>query len=363
MSRYLGQGDGSDGVVALGSYTQTWYSCSGTASASTLSVTGTFSAGDRVFIIQSRGTGVGSYEDNRVASYVAGTLTLVHPLENTYTDSGASQAQIAVVKEASSVTGSFTVSAWDGNTKGVFVMACSGVFSGVVNGSGKGYRGGAGAWDTAFKGEGHLAASLLATNTSANGNGGGAGIHGAFNSGNLEIGGAGGGHAATGESNSEGQTPISGGSAVGSASLTSLYLGGGGGGGAGQTNSSGQNVGGAGGAGGAIIVVYANNFSSSASLISNGSNGVTGTGPGGGEKAGGGGGAGGSILIRSTSASISASVTALGGSGANSVSGLGGDGSVGRIRIEACSITGSTNPSASTSIGGHNWCGILGGMI
>ena|SRR3990167_4016829 len=41
----------------------------------------------------------------------------------------------------------------------------------------------------------------------------------------------------------------------------------------------------------------------------------------------------------------------------------GGAGSVGRIRIEACSRTGTTNPAASESIGGHSFCGSFVGAI
>jgi hypothetical protein len=46
-------------------------------------------------------------------------------------------------------------------------------------------------------------------------------------------------------------------------------------------------------------------------------------------------------------------ITATGGSGGTSA----GSGSVGRIRIEACSRTGTTNPLASESVGGFSYCG------
>jgi hypothetical protein len=353
--RYLGIGNGKDGVVALGSYTPLKYTCSGTSGASSLTATGTFAAGDRLFIIQSRGTGVGAYEDNRVASYATGTVTLVHPLENTYTDSGASQAQVLIVKEASEVTGSLTVDAWDGDDGGVFAIACSGTFSGTVTASGKGYRGGAvpGGYTRGASGEGTSGASVANTAT-ANGNSGGGGGQ---NTANPYCGdGGSGGHASSGTT-SGGPTgyPGYGGASVGQATLTSLYFGGAGGSG-GTTYDA--NIGGVGGASGGIIVVYSGSIISSASLVSNGGNGGNG-GSGGG---GGAGGAGGSILVKSKTVDVSGTITASAGTGGTSgyVYSSGGrapSGSVGRIRIESCSVSGTTSPSASESTGGHDYCG------
>ncbi len=67
---------------------------------------------------------------------------------------------------------------------------------------------------------------------------------------------------------------------------------------------------------------------------------------------GGGGGAGGSILIQANSATLGTTlVTATGGGTApgTTTAGGGGGGGVGRIRVEASSLTGTTNPSASIS--------------
>ena len=54
-------------------------------------------------------------------------------------------------------------------------------------------------------------------------------------------------------------------------------------------------------------------------------------------------------------------ITASGGTGATSVGNTkGGNGSVGRIRIEAPIITGSTNdPASSDQLGGNLWAGGL----
>ena len=95
-------GDGSDGALTISADTTqapTDSSCSGTAAAYTLSATNaSFAAGQKILIQQSRGTGVGKWERNEIASYTAGTITLTDALTNTYTDSGASQAQVLVLK-------------------------------------------------------------------------------------------------------------------------------------------------------------------------------------------------------------------------------------------------------------------------
>jgi hypothetical protein len=46
-----------------------------------------------------------------------------------------------------------------------------------------------------------------------------------------------------------------------------------------------------------------------------------------------------------------------GGQGNGTQGGDGGNGSAGRVRLEACELSGSsTNPTPSTSIGGQSWC-------
>lgn len=370
MSRFLGLGTGSDGSVDLSSYTQLKYSCSGSSGSSSLSATGTFSAGDRLFIHQTRGSGAGNYEDNRVASYSTGTVTLVHPLENTYSDSGASQAQVLVVKEASGVTGSLTIPAWDGNTGGLFVMACSGTFSGDVNGNAKGFRGSQGTTDSwggdpknaplnyGYYAEGTAGASGTRSNNSANGNGAGASSNGTDVL--HQCGGSGGSHASgatEGEEYTSNGSSGSIGSTVGSASLETVFFGGGGAGC--RIHQSESYKLGDGGNGGGIIIIYTNKLSSDSSLTVNGENGES---PTGSDTAAGGGGAGGSILIKSVSASLG-TITATGGSKGTGTRVDGGNGGNGRIRVEACNLSGTTSPAASTSTGGHSYCGLMGGMV
>lgn len=382
MARFLGLGNGSDGAVSLSSYTPLKYSCSGTSGSYSLTATGSFVTGQRLFIHQSRGTGVGGYEDNQVASYSSGTVTLVHPLEQTYTDSGASQAQVLIVKEASSVTGSITIPAWDGDIGGVFVIACNGTFSGTITATGRGYRG-ASAIDPWLDnqradgkhGEGYQGTNYNVDATVAYASNAGSGGGGAYNNNAAAgSGGGGGGYATSGTNgnighSTNGSGPGGGGGTVGVSTLTSLYFGGGGGSGSTAYNTD-ENDGhsGAGGSGGGIIVVYSGVLSSSASLLASGSDGGDASQTKGGYSGGGGGGAGGSILVKGRSVVIGSSKILAGGGDRGSGGDLvfnswGGYGGVGRIRVEACSLSGTTNPGASTSIGGHNYCGILTGMI
>jgi hypothetical protein len=367
--RFLGFGNGKDGVIALGSFTQTWYSCAGTSGAFSLSVTGTFVAGDRIFIHQSQSaTVVGINEENAVVSYTPGTITLLYPLQATYTDSGVSQAQVAVVPQASKITGTYTVPAWDGNVNGLAYIDCVGGFFGTINanggngaagingagGTGGGYRGGKGHSDANFNdggaadaGEGYGAVASSSISPNANTSGGGGGQN--ENPGSTGAASGGGGGYATAGSNgvkTGGKEHLGiGGLAVGVADLTTLVFGGGGGGG--YVDSAGSNSGG-GGSGGGIIVVNSKFFDSTAQLSANGGNGADGV-----SLADGGGGAGGSILLRTAQATIGTNkITATGGTSPQS-----GTGAVGRIRIETCSLTGTTNPSASSVVGGFNYCG------
>jgi hypothetical protein len=123
------------------------------------------------------------------------------------------------------------------------------------------------------------------------------------------------------------------------------FGGGGGGGGREETNT----VGG-GGAGAGIILIWAETIITSVGSIQC-------TGGNGGDvydrRSGGGGGAGGSIYLRAIQMFIGTNrVIALGGS-CNG----GGLGSVGRIRLECCALTGTTNQgSVSQVVGGHDFC-------
>ena len=145
-------GNGSDGVLTISSNTTDTpidSSCSGTSGSTSLSATNaSFAAGQLIMIHQSRGTGVGNWELNKIASYATGTITTVLALANTYTDSGSSQAQVLVVMQYSGITinsgYTLTAKAWTGDVGGILALACSGkiTVTGTITASQKGYIGG-----------------------------------------------------------------------------------------------------------------------------------------------------------------------------------------------------------------------------
>jgi len=371
--QFLGFGNGSDGDLSISSNTTDSpvdSSCLGTAGTKSLTATNaSFTAGDIILIHQSRGTGVGSWELNQIDSYVAGTITTVLNLVNTYIDSGASQAQVLVVKQYSGIVidlgYTLSAKAWNGNVGGILAYMCSGVVTvaGTMSarggngtaysveearsgrGIGGGFRGGNAFNPTgtgnANQGEGTLGAGVYTQSPNGTGAGGG----------NSPGGGGGGGHATAGSSGGGGGGPGTGGGTSGAADLTTMTFGGGGGGGA---KAYSYTVSG-GGAGGGIILLHATTVKITGSITANGGS-VAGTGTYG---AAGGGGAGGSILIKTQTAVLGANkITATGGAGGSGER-WGGAGGIGRIRIEACSFTGTTSPGASEVEGGQDWCGAV----
>lgn len=352
-----GFGDGSDGAYSSsGNATDAPIdsSCSGTSTTNSLTATNaSFSSGQLILIIQQRGTGAGTWELNKIASYVAGTITTTHSLINTYTDSGSSQAQVIVLKQYSSFTqGSghtLTAKAWNGNVGGIIAFLCSGTttITGNLSGNAKGFVGGAGFSTHSVygnTGEGTLAASSRPGTTAANGNGGGGGK--GQNDFNQAGGGAGGGNGVAGTAGSNGLGGQAGGvaGATGSvAGLTTMTLGGGGATG-GTTNNTSSAVS-AGGTGGGITFIISSDLVITGSVTHTGSNGGNGTDHGGGS----GGGAGGSCLIKCKTATLGTTkITATAGTGGtgNSDSGAGGAGGVGAIHIDyKTSYTGTTSPT------------------
>ncbi len=190
------------------------------------------------------------------------------------------------------------------------------------------------------------------------GDGGNAGSAGGNCGDNTVTGGVAGSGASTGESGASDATDADsggagggGGGLYGVADLTKLLLGSGGGGGGDSNEASGNGQ--PGGDGGGIVFIAANAVTVSGSILSAGQDGSS---PGNTSDpyGGGGGGAGGSIMIQANSATLGTNlVTASGGAATSRVgpqaggSG-GGGGGVGRIRVEAASISGTTSPAAST---------------
>lgn len=370
MSQFIGFGDGHDGDASISGDPNTRTSCSGSSGATTLTVASTsgFQVGDMVLIHQSRGAGAGNWELNKITNIGSGELTLSNPLANNYTDSGASQAQCILVPQYKNltITGGSPAN-WNGNTGGIYVVMSNSkvTISGNItadggdNGAtGAGFKGGQTITGPAYCGEGTAADTSI--KTSANGNGGGGGDRASGSA----AGGAGGGNGEAGDNGvagGPGTDPGDGGNTSGSADLTTMDLGGGGGGASPANGETRYSAGG----GGGIVVIIAKEIEITGSISADGgtSNDVVGN-----TAAGSGGGAGGSILIKAETADIGTDkITATGGVGGKAT-GLsdadGGDGGDGRIRVEACSLAGSTNsPSASEVEGGHDWCGAVTGVI
>ncbi len=312
-----------------------------------------FSAGQEVLVIQIQGTGAGLYEFKTIASISSNTLTLNNNLTNTYSAGGTSKAQVLRVMQYHDVTvqsgGALTAHAWDGNTGGIIAFKASGqlVVNGIIDMTGKGYRGGAGSHRCAGQAWSGESYSGIGTSCSVTGckvlpNNGGGGNGGDYAGGTA--GGSGAGYGTQGNSAVQG-TNMSGYS-YGISDLSMVFLGSGGGGGY-EDNAACNGTGGGGGGGGGIILTKARSITIQGSVVSNGSAGVgVPINPG----AGGGGGAGGSILMASKDIIINGNVTATGGQfGVGSYSGAnGGSGAVGRIRVEYTTLIGATNPTAST---------------
>jgi hypothetical protein len=341
-------GDGSDGAYSsVGNATDAPVdsSCSGASGATSLSATNaSFAAGKPILIHQSRGTGAGAWELNQISGYTAGTITTRLPLTNTYTDSGASQAQVIQLKQYSSFTQNsghtLTAKAWDGNVGGIIAFLCNGTttITGTLSGAGKGFRGGSGGVDhaTAYSGEGTSGAS--SQTQSANGNGGGGGVwRSGFNYGGL---GGGGGYAANGYAQGVAWAGA-GGSSVGEAAITTLILGGASGG-----SGANSGTGGAGGNGGGAILIISKDISISGSITVNGGAGGNATGS---ESSGGVGGTGGAVLLKAQTATLGTTkITSSGGAaGSQTSNGYDGQtGGVGRIHLDyLTSYTGTTTPT------------------
>lgn len=365
MAQFLGFGNGSDGAATLsGTDAPIDASCSGTAAATSLAATNaSFAANQLILIHQSRGTGAGAWEINQIASYVAGTITTTLPLTNTYTDSGASQAQVLVLKQYSSVTisGTLTAKAWDGNVGGIVTFLCCGkvTISGTLTVKGKGFRGATSSNNgNGYAGEGTVGPEVD-THPTANGTGGG----GATERTDGAPGGGGAGHTNAGTKGQDvaDQVGGNGGSTGGSSDLITMIFGGGGGKGGNNGPSAGN--GGNGGNGGGIVMIFAYQREITGTINLDGNNGSNASST---NCGGGGAGAAGSCLNKIGTDILGTNlITALGGTGGSPTGsgGSGGASSVGRIRLESCSRTGTTNPSASESIGGQSYCSTGGGIL
>lgn len=336
-------GGGEDGTLTISANTTettTDYNatCTGTIGSTTLSATlwSGATAGQHIFIHQSRGTGAGSWMKTKILTYSAGTVTTVDALNATY----SAGAQVYRLKTYTAVTINsgitWTAAPWVKASLigGILGFLCTGTatITGTLSANTQGFIGGdtVTSGSTGYQGEGSAGAGALSA--SANGNGGGSGA-------NFQNGpGGGGGNGAAGTSGTSGGT---GGSAVGSASLATMFFGGGGGAfGAYGGHGAGQ----VGGDGGGILLPWAKTLTVTGGIQANGgagSNINTGS-----DNLGGGGGAGGSIYIKSQVPTIGTGlVTATGGVGGtgSDANHSGGAGAVGRIHIDYVTTTSGTS--------------------
>lgn len=365
-------GDGSNGELSVASPSLDMpvdSAAVGTSGSKSLTATNvSFAADQLILIIQMRGANAGNWEINKIASYVAGTITTTNPLTNTYVSSGDDRAQVIVIKQYSKATliSTLTGKDWNGVTGGVIVHACLGKylidaggslilsggnsggsgFSGATTG---GFRGGDGGqnFSTYFQGEGTTGAQTRSN--SANGNGGGGGGNGGTGAGTQGGGGGGGGNAAAGDAGTgNASSPGAAGALFGLANLT-VIVPGGGGGGASASNGQASN---GGAAGGGIVMIFADEFDSTNGAVTVNGGSCVGDNQG----VGGGAGAGGSVFIKARTATLGTNkITATGGT-STLTDFPGGDGSDGRVRVEACSITGDSSPASSKEEGGLDWC-------
>lgn len=355
-------GNGSAGAVTESAPTTDGSqrtTATGTSGNSTLTVgSGSgFSDGDLIFIHQTRGTGAGNWELNKITSGASGTSwTLAYTLCNTY----ASGAQVGKLAQYSSYTinngVTFSSANWDGSTGGViFILASQSItVTGTISANSAGYRGASavGAGDVDGKqGEGYSAAHDT-TSISANTVGGGGGWSGALHGGFGGGGGGGGGHSATASGGGHGGTTGSGGTAgtIGQdvAALTTMHFGGGGGSGGHQYGSG---VSGAGGRGAGAVILISRNITVTGAISCNGGTGGNATD---GDAGGGGGGGGGAIILKGQSLTLGSSLlTATNGNGGTYTGsgGNGGAGATGRIHADYSTLlSGSTSPALDSSV-------------
>lgn len=363
MVQFLGFGDGRNGDLVVSSNitdapVDSTLSIPAGTRTGVVSASLSISAGDIAFLWQTRGSGSGNWELAKVESYSGTTIIFESNIVNSYSIAGTDKAQIIIVKQYRSinVNSGFTLTAkaWNGTVGGaiVYLSASDFICPGTISGLGKGFRGGVagqGGDGRAFCGEGSGQESTQ-NDGDPSGNGGG------FNN----VSSAGGGHFTTKQSTENGIPVNVFGTEVGISNLTTIFMGGAGGG-----ASSGGSGNGAGANSGAILFVTASNIVVSGLINCSGDDAPA---VSGGNRAGSGG-AGSSIFLRGITANIgtnllrvSAGLLGTGGSSSNNT-----DGSVGRIRVEACSITGTVDNAAygsySKSEGGHSFCVSGGGMF
>lgn len=357
-------GSGADGSIDISAdTTQTLVAqtlaASATSTSATLGSAGSFSNGDVVMCHQSRGTGAGQWEINRIVSGAGTTsITLQVALVYTYTTSGNSQAQMIKVPQYTTVVvdsgKSWTGPDWNLTTGGFLIFSANvsatitgnAVCKGKVGATGNlnpgelaatvggGFQGGKGKVASAtvvgWSGEGSTGPSAQTTSNVGNGAGAGQLTQNA-----TRITGSGGGNGTAGQlgsANGGGTTVGTVGATSGAADLSSMVFGGGA---SGHIQTPGADTA-SGGSGGGIVAMFVKNLTVTGTVDTTGGNG------GALNQGVGGSGAGGSILVQCFSAVLGTSlVKAPGGSVFGS-----GDGGTGIISVfHSGTVTGTSNPT------------------
>ncbi len=379
MANYSGFGSGADGAGTLsGTQSPVDSTFTGTSGASS-GTAGTglsFNTNDIVLIHQSQVTNVGNYQLNQLTGYTSGTgaMTFLLPLNVTY----GTGAQIIQVKQYTNVSlsGNYTVKAWNGTVGGFLVIMAQGDidgagFSFLANGAaattgtgatGGGYRGGNGSGNNvnnaAGKGEGTTAGTITGggsgTDNRGNQGSGGGGTEGSGLSGltSNPAGGGGGGNGTAGGNGHAKSSDIYGGTGGvvgGSSDLSTMVFGGGGGGSMQDTSSI------AGSSGGGCVWLICGGQLKNITVNFKGGSATTASSNLYGGAPTGGAGAGGSCLVNAVSMN-SVTFQGLGGTvvGSSWPGGTGGDG---RLVYNTCSATSITSDiSATANIGGQPFC-------
>jgi large repetitive protein len=354
---------GSDGILTISSNTTETVvdsASTGTSGTDSLSATNAGFAADQLILIhQTQGSGAGSFEFNFIESYVAGTITTVFNLQNTY----GTGAQVRKVPQYTAVTVqsgfTYTGKAWNGTTGGLLTFICQGFtnVAGTIDVSEKGFRGGNGRASAGTSQAGEGTAGPATESLSPNGNGGGGNADPADGGGYGA--GCGGSNATLGEVGQGQGTYTAGqaGSVVGNADMSTLNLGGGGGGnavvGSGVTPGNG-------GRGGGICIIFTGELVVTGFIKANGGRGTQGD-QGGTPLGMGASGSGGVVWIETSSATIGVNLIQANGGARGDANDngtvYGGFGGNGYVTINSCNRVGTTNQGSVTyNDGGHDFC-------
>jgi len=356
-------GLGSEGDVTLSGTQQEWTLLSGAESAGDAEIdvddSTLFVEGDELLLLSQQGVEAGTWQAVYVSLITGNRLSIEPVLEADYSDSSVVLVQRIPHYDDVEIPSGATLTGddWGGAGGGVVVLRATGsvLIDGTLSADGLGLSGGDGVYGNSTdctQGDSSEGAGASG-DTSANGGGGG--CYPARGDNGDSGGGGGFGTEGEGGTSYDGSTVTTGGETVGDAALSGWFLGAGGGGGSPDTESDGNGTGnyaGTGGDGGGLVVIWsATDITVAGRVSADGDDGDDGASDGG-EVGAGGGGAGGQIYLVAPSVTLGGDISAIGGEGGSSASheglpygsAFGGGGGDGRVRVDADSTTGSSEP-------------------